>query len=128
MKYKSEHQIQQMVWLWFYENYPQYRLPPVGSNPRCLLVHNYNNPRSMVAGSKLVSCGLTKGFPDLTLYVPSLLYHGLHIELKQPGEKASKEQKEVHEALRSQGYAVEVCDNHEVAIEAIMNYLIEAIK
>jgi len=124
MTYKSELQIQQMVWTWFYNQYPQYRLPAVGSNPRCLLVHNYNNPRSMVAGSKLVSCGLTKGFPDLTLNVPSNGYHALHIELKMPGEKPSKEQIEVHEGLRVQGYAVEVCDDHEKAIECILNYFV----
>lgn len=130
MEYKSELHLQQIIWLWFYNTYPEYRLPSVGKIPRCLLIHNLLNPRSKVEGAKLVSCGLTKGFPDLTLFVAKKGYHALHIELKKPplhkglaSVKPRKEQLEVLGALEIQGYKCVVCDTHEDAQRVIIDYL-----
>lgn len=123
MEYQSELQIQSLVWRWFYKTYPEYRLPMVGRSPRCLLVHNLLNPKSRIEGAKLVGCGLTKGFPDLSLFVAKGGYHGLHIELKLPKQKARKEQIEVLEMLKIQGYQCVVCDSHDKAIAVIKKYL-----
>ncbi len=121
--YKSELELQQKVWLWFYENYPQHRLPMVGNKPRCLLVHNLLNAKSIVEAAKLQSCGLTKGFPDLTLYVPKYPFCGLVMELKLPGEKPRKEQIEVLDALSINKYYVCVCDTFFEAKKQIEDYL-----
>jgi len=123
MEYKSELHLQAVLWQEFYKKYKQYRLPPVGNKPRCLLVHNLLNPKSSVEGAKLQGAGLTKGFPDLTLFVARKSYHGLHIELKINKEKPKKEQVEVFEALRAQGYKVIWGNNHVDILEEIENYL-----
>lgn len=122
--YKSELEIQQKVYTWFYGKYKEYRIPPVKNKPRCLLVHNFLNPRSVVEGAKLQGAGLTKGFPDLSLLIPKGKYHGLHMELKMPGERPRMEQIQVLHALEEQGYKVCICDNHESAIKEIEEYLL----
>jgi len=123
MKYKSELQLQAIIWQWFYNSFPEFRLPKVGNNPRCLLIHNLLNAKSHIEAAKLSGAGLTKGFPDLTLFVPSKGFHGLHIELKLQGQKPRKEQIEVLEALKAQNYQTCVCDNHEDAQKIIKEYL-----
>lgn len=122
-EYKSELEIQQKVYTWFYNTWKKYRLPAYKNKPRSLLVHNLLNPKSVVEGAKLQGCGLTKGFPDLSLYIAKAGYHGLHIELKMPGKKARPEQWDVLHALEEQGYKVVVCDNHNDAIWEIDSYL-----
>lgn len=118
----SEIKIQAELYQWFYNKYPEFRILGL-KTPRCLLIHNFLNPRSSIEGVMLQGAGLTKGFPDLTLFVPSGGYAGLHIELKIKGEKARKEQIEVHEALIKQGYAVVTVDNLEDGQNAIIKYL-----
>ena len=85
IKYKSELQLQSKIYTWFYNKFPEFRIKSTDKKtkqPRCLLVHNFLNPRSVQEGAKLGGCGLTKGLPDLTLLVPSGKYHALFIELK----------------------------------------------
>ena len=122
-EYKSELHLQSVIWHWFYNEYPEYRIPPVNKKPRSLLVHNLLNARSVIEGAKLQSCGLTKGFPDLTLHVPSNGYHGLHMELKIGKEKPREEQLQVMVALEEMGYFVCWCNNEEDAKEIFKEYL-----
>ena len=79
---------------------------------------------------KMKRAGAIKGWPDLFLPVPCESQHGqyyccgLFIELKRRrGGVGSKEQKEIHELLREQGYKVEVAKGAEAAISVISEYL-----
>lgn len=122
----SELKLQQQIYIWFYNNYPEYRIPnPSGGlkQPRCLLFHNLLNAKSKVEGAKLAGCGLTKGVPDLFLAIPSGPCSGLYLELKIGNEKPKKYQLEVMESLKNQGFAVGWTNNFEEAKEMIENYL-----
>ena len=123
MEYKSELHLQSIIWREFYDTYREFRLPPVGNTPRCLLIHNLLNAKSRIEASRLIGCGLTTGFPDLTLYVPRKGYHALIIELKLENEKPEKRQKEVMKALEAQGYKVVWSNCHEEVREIIKEYL-----
>lgn len=67
--------------------------------------------------------GYKAGFPDLFIYEPKGLFHGLAIELKVKGNYASPQQKEVLAKLQSKGYRTEVCTGFEEAIKVIDEYL-----
>lgn len=126
IEYKSELQLQSKIYTWFYNKYPEFRVGSSGKKikqPRCLLVHNFLNPRSVQEGAKLAGCGLTKGLPDLTLFVPAGMYHGLHIELKIGKEKPKDYQIDLMNALREQGYYVTWTNNEEEAKQIISDYL-----
>jgi hypothetical protein len=53
--------------------------------------------------------GVVKGIPDLFLSIANKYFHGLYIEMKTPKGSESKEQLEIHEGLRKEGYAVVTC-------------------
>jgi len=79
---------------------------------------------------KMQAAGAYRGFPDLFLPValesaPGQYYCcGLFIELKRrKGGVVSNEQRAVHDFLRRQGYAVEVCRGSDEAIDVIKVYL-----
>jgi hypothetical protein len=69
--------------------------------------------------------GAKPGVPDLFLPAAKKGYHGLFLELKRKMQgKLSVSQKTVIEALRDQGYKVEVCKGFEPARDAILSYLL----
>ena len=127
----SEIKHQQELYKWFYNKYPQYRIETECKDvkqPRCLLYHNYNNPKSAVVGASGI--GITKGLPDLFLAVPvrqpmrSLgFYCGLYLELKGKGKKPTKAQHEVIDKLWAAGYAATWSDNLEMSKAIIAGYL-----
>lgn len=84
---------------------------------------------SIGTARKLKAEGLRSGVPDLCLPVArgidhTAVWHGLYVELKrQRGGSVSAEQKQWHDALRQQGYRVEVCKGAEAAITTITAYL-----
>lgn len=123
-EYKSELQLQSLIYRWFHKSFPQYRIPSKNKKLiRCLLIHNFGNPRSLQQGSVLKGCGLTAGIPDLTLLVPKNGYSGLFMELKIGNEKPRPEQVEMMKALENQGYKCTWCNNLETAREIILDYL-----
>lgn len=68
--------------------------------------------------------GVSKGFPDLFLPVPTSQYHGLFIEMKRrKGGRVSPEQKQWLEYLQGAGYLAVVCKGFEEAKEVITDYL-----
>lgn len=75
------------------------------------------------SGKRQKAEGMTPGVPDLFLAVSRLRYHGLFIEMKKPGEKLSKEQKEIKAFLESQGFLVLVCESFLAARQEILFYL-----
>ena len=122
--YKSELDLQAKVWRWFYSEFPEYRVNSKDlKQPRCLLIHNLLNAKSVVEGAKLAGCGLTKGVPDLTLLVPKNGYGALFIELKIGNNKPEKHQKEYMERLETMGYKCCWVNNLDDAITHIKNYL-----
>lgn len=82
--------------------------------------------RHRATATQLKREGVRAGVPDLMLPVARRGYHGLFIEMKRiRGSQTSKEQKDWHSFLREQGYRVEVCRGHQMAIEVINEYLAE---
>lgn len=112
----NEHDAQKIVVAWFRKTYPQlslvfFAIPNGGS-------------RNPVVGKKLKEEGVLAGVPDLLLAVPRNGRAGLFLEMKKARTgRVRPEQKAVHEALREQGYAVEVAYGHEQAITFIADYL-----
>ena len=84
---------------------------------------------------KAKRAGMDSSWPDLFLAVTIFTetsnwpwvfrpIPGLFIELKRlKGGTVSPEQKAMHQALREQGYRVEVCRGSEAAIKCISEYL-----
>lgn len=72
---------------------------------------------------KMKATGYKAGFPDIFIYEPRGIYHGLAIELKVKGNYASKKQKEVLQKLRDKGYRAEVCTGFDMATNVIDEYL-----
>lgn len=67
--------------------------------------------------------GCKPGVPDLCLPVGRGRYHGLFIELKREGGRASFEQLQWIEALRALGYSALICIGWEQARDMIVEYL-----
>ncbi len=86
----------------------------------------YANPngglRDMGTAIKLKAEGVKKGIPDLFLPLAKNGYHGLFIEMKIEGGRASKEQKEWIEKLNANGYRAVICVGYKTAIEELKNY------
>ena len=79
--------------------------------------------RHIITAMKLKATGLKPGIPDIFLPVAKHHFHGLFIELKMPGGTIRPEQKKWHQALRNQGYKVEICYGCDEAIKIITEYL-----
>ena len=80
--------------------------------------------RDPVTGALLKAEGTQRGFPDLFLYVPRRVYHGLAIELKRRvGGRVSPAQAEWLNRLREQGYKAIVCYGWDDARRVIEGYL-----
>ncbi len=90
-----------------------------------MLVHTPNEgKRTRATGGRLKKEGLRKGYPDITLYLPSCNYHGLMIELKRRrGSKKTQEQKGWICNLNNYGYAAAFCYGWEDAWKFIQAYL-----
>lgn len=106
---------------WFRLQYPPYAklitLPSFGENI---------GAKSMC---RLKHMGLTPAWPDIFIAVPKRLSDskpatafGLFIEMKTQGRKPTKEQLEMHNLLRSQGYQVDVCHSCDEAISVTRGY------
>lgn len=79
--------------------------------------------RKIRTGIRLKATGVKPGIPDIFLPVGRGKYHGLFIEMKSDKGRVQKNQKEWHEALRAQGYKVEVCRGCDPAVKVIQEYL-----
>jgi len=80
--------------------------------------------RNKVVAAKFKRMGVKAGVPDIFLAAPKGGYHGLYIELKRTkGGSTSDNQDDWIDALREQGYRVDVCKGWEKARESILDYL-----
>jgi len=69
--------------------------------------------------------GVKKGFPDVSIFIPSDQYHGLFIELKVGYNKPKPEQKVWLETLNSKGYLACWTNSLDEFIDIIEAYLDE---
>lgn len=113
----NEHNSQRLLVAWFRDRYPHlaavfFAIPNGGA-------------RDPATGRKLKEEGALKGIPDLMLAVPRNGKAGLFLEMKTHTGTVAKDQRAAHEALREQGYAVEVARGYEAAKAVILSYLEE---
>lgn len=78
---------------------------------------------SIGAAVKMKAAGYRKGFPDLFIYQPSGIYHGLAIEFKTVRGSLTPEQIEWGSRLTREGYAWTVCRTAEAAVNRVRDYL-----
>lgn len=93
--------------------------------PELKLMYHVPNggSRNKAEAAKLKRQGVKKGVPDICLPAARGKFHGLYVELKTDGGKASKEQVEYIKALNRTGYAAEIAHGFEQAVEIITRYL-----
>ena len=96
-----------------------------GKYPMLGDIHHSPNggKRNIREAVKFKKMGTRAGFPDLTLLYPIKNYHGLFIELKAPGGKVSKKQKDWIDKLNSRGYCAKVCVGFDDAKNTILEYI-----
>lgn len=78
--------------------------------------------RSAAYGAKMKRMGLRSGFPDLFLPYPCKRYHGLFIEMKIEGGKATADQRKWLAKLAGRGYRAVICVGADAAINEINRY------
>lgn len=97
-----------------------------GAYPELRLMYHIPNggKRNKVIAAKFKRMGVKAGVPDIFLPVAKGGYHGLYIELKRTkGGSTSDNQDDWIDALREQGYRVDVCKGWEKAKETILEYI-----
>jgi hypothetical protein len=89
--------------------------------------HNANangGRRNLLEAIKFKRMGVSAGFPDIEVPLPSGPFHGLYIEMKrQKGGRLSDNQLEWLSYLRDKGYMAEVAKGFEEAKEIVLHYL-----
>ena len=96
--------------------------------PELRLMYHVPNggSRNSIEAANLKAQGVKPGVPDVFLPVARKGFHGLYIEMKRRrGGILSKYQKEYIEALKKQGYRVEVCKGFHAAADVIEDYMSE---
>jgi hypothetical protein len=113
----TEHSHQAALFAWCALN--------VGSFPDLEWFHSIPNGglRDKITAGKLKAEGVKRGVSDTFLPVKRGPWSGLYIEMKRPGEKATKEQKTFGSFVLSQGYGFIVCDHWEKARDILIAYL-----
>jgi hypothetical protein len=79
--------------------------------------------RDVITAARLKAEGVKRGVPDICLPVPRGGKHGLFLELKARGGRASPEQQEYINYLLRQGYDARVVVGFEAARDALLEYL-----
>lgn len=112
-----EHQEQVALFEWAARVQP--RIPELA----LLFAIPNGSARHPVVASKLKAEGVKAGVLDIFLPVARRMWHGLWLELKAPGGRMSDEQLEWAEALKAQGYAVDLSYGWQEAARKILAYL-----
>lgn len=113
----SEHQEQSALFEWAEWNSP--RVPSLN----LLYAVPNGGKRDKATAAKLKAEGVKAGVPDIFLPVARRGYHGFYIELKVGINRPSKDQLAWHEALKLEGYNVDVCYGWQEAAHTIIYYL-----
>lgn len=96
-----------------------------GKTPELALLFAIPNGghRNKAVAVKLKAEGVRAGVPDICLPVACGKYHGLYIELKAEGGRASDSQRSWMAALAAQSYRVHLCIGWHAARRVIEEYL-----
>jgi hypothetical protein len=79
--------------------------------------------RHPATAGRMKAEGVRKGVPDIVLPVPNTYYHGAYFELKKDAKcRATPEQKEFIEFVKSQGYYADVCYGADDVLDRIEAY------
>lgn len=116
LKYpESEEQIALFEWA-------SYR---AGAHPELHLMFHIPNggKRNITEAARFKRMGVKAGVPDICLPVARCGYHGLYIELKAPGGKASEYQTMWINELTRQRFLARVCVGWKEAADLIEKYL-----
>lgn len=113
--FKEEYYIQSDVIHWLKSNHPGV-LFTIAPNGMKLPIQT---------AVKLKKMGYSPGTPDIMIFEPRGLFHGLFIELKTETGTTSLEQKEWNKRLISRGYCSIVCRSASEAMNYISKYLFE---
>ncbi len=93
-----------------------------------LLFHIPNGgKRSATEAARFKAMGVKAGVPDLCLPVPRGGFAGLYIEMKYGKNKTTDKQNEWIQALKEQGYKVEVCWGGVEATQTLEAYLQQTV-
>ena len=98
--------------------------------PELRLMYHIPNggSRNKIEAAHLKLQGVKAGVPDVCLPVPRGGYHGLYIEMKRRrGGVLRPDQREYIEALKAQGYRVEICKGFHLAADLIEEYMSEGV-
>lgn len=79
--------------------------------------------RNPIVAARLKAEGVKSGISDICLPISRKGYHGLYLEMKKPGGKESKEQKEFGQFLKEQCYVYICRDSWNSAADAIIWYM-----
>lgn len=114
----TEAQHQEALFEWWALVHRRYGLP------ECALIHVPNEgKRSVATAVRLKRQGMRKGVSDILLCAHAGKWHGLWIELKKQGGRATREQWDFIDAMQECGYAGAVCIGWEAARDTIAAYL-----
>lgn len=125
---EHEHQIALIGWA------RRVRIPPGSDIKPGAFVADYllaipnGGRRSPREGARLKAEGVKAGVSDLLLPLRRGGFGGLWLELKAPGEKPSKVQREWLEKMHDAGYLATWCDEWTKAAAIITDYLDEQIE
>jgi hypothetical protein len=85
------------------------------------------SPAGLVRGASMAvlmkRMGYMNGTPDLIIFEPRGIWHGLFVELKVPGGAVSPDQTSFLAKAFERRYATAVCWSYEEAIKTVDNYL-----
>jgi hypothetical protein len=85
----------------------------------------YGNDKKtrQIRGARMKAEGVKRGVSDTCLPVKRSHWSGLYIEFKKPGGRASKEQIEFGDFVKSQGFGFAIVDNWRLAADMVQKYL-----
>lgn len=112
-----EHDIQCACVRWFRFQYPEHE--------RLMIAIPNGGRRDRITAARLKEEGVMAGAPDLFLFLPNRLYHGLAIEMKTNVGRQSPSQKEWQFCCESEGYRYELCRSLDEFIAIIKDYMKE---
>ncbi len=92
--------------------------------PKALFCASLGGIFTTPAGArKAIRTGYRKGQPDLFIYEPKGIYHGLAIEIKTIKGRATKEQEQWITDLQNRGWRAEICKGLPAILDLIDTYM-----